>query len=84
MFCLGKQILGSAKQVVGKLVGDTKLQADGKAEQAEGAIQNTAGGLKDALKEKQASAARPPVHQVEPPSRNHSGIESSVPSPSQE
>lgn len=31
----GKQIVGSAKEVVGKLVGDAKLQVDGKAEKVE-------------------------------------------------
>jgi len=29
----GKQVIGSVKEVVGKLVGDAKLQVDGKAEQ---------------------------------------------------
>ena len=46
----GKQIAGSVKQGVGKLVGDAKLQVDGKAEQAEGKLQNVVGGVKDALK----------------------------------
>jgi uncharacterized protein YjbJ (UPF0337 family) len=46
----GKQIAGKAKEVVGKLVGDTKLQADGQAEKLEGKVQNAVGGLKDALK----------------------------------
>ena len=46
----GKQVIGSAKQAVGEIVGDAKLQADGKAEKIEGKIQNTVGGLKDALK----------------------------------
>jgi len=46
----GKQMSGSAKQVVGKLVGDAKLQADGKAEQVEGKLQNAVGSAKDTLK----------------------------------
>ena len=29
----GKEMAGNVKQAVGKLVGDSKLQADGKAEQ---------------------------------------------------
>jgi uncharacterized protein YjbJ (UPF0337 family) len=45
----GKQIVGSAKVAFGKLVGDAKLQADGKAEQAEGKLQNDAGSAKDLL-----------------------------------
>lgn len=46
----GKAILGSIKETVGELVGDAKLQADGKAEQIEGKAQNAVGGIKDALK----------------------------------
>ena len=46
----GKQMAGSVKRVVGKLVGDAKLQADGKAEQVEGKVQNAAGSVKDTLK----------------------------------
>ena len=45
----GKQVAGKVKVAVGKLVGDAKLQADGKAEQVEGKIQNAIGGLKDTL-----------------------------------
>jgi uncharacterized protein YjbJ (UPF0337 family) len=46
----GKQMLGAAKQATGKLVGDAKLQADGKAEQIEGKLQNAVGSAKDTLK----------------------------------
>ena len=46
----GKQMTGSAKQAVGKLVGDAKLQADGKAEEVEGKLQNAVGSAKDTLK----------------------------------
>jgi uncharacterized protein YjbJ (UPF0337 family) len=46
----GKQMTGAVKQAVGKLVGDAKLQRDGKAEQVEGKLQNAVGGVKDALK----------------------------------
>jgi uncharacterized protein YjbJ (UPF0337 family) len=45
----GKQIVGAAKVAVGKLVGDTKLQADGRAEEAEGKLQTAAGNAKDAV-----------------------------------
>ena len=45
-----KEIKGSIKEAVGKAVGDTKLQSDGKADKIEGKIQNAFGGLKEALK----------------------------------
>ena len=47
---VGKTIAGSVKQAVGKLVGDAKWQADGKAGQIEGKLQNAAGSAKDLLK----------------------------------
>jgi uncharacterized protein YjbJ (UPF0337 family) len=46
-----KQVKGAFKEAVGKVVGDAKLQAEGKADQAEGKVQNTVGGIKDALRE---------------------------------
>jgi uncharacterized protein YjbJ (UPF0337 family) len=46
-----KQIKGSVKETIGKAVGDTKLQSEGKADKVEGKVQNAIGGLKDALKE---------------------------------
>jgi uncharacterized protein YjbJ (UPF0337 family) len=45
-----KEAKGSIKETVGKAVGDAKMQSDGKADKAEGKIQNAIGGLKDALK----------------------------------
>jgi uncharacterized protein YjbJ (UPF0337 family) len=45
-----KQIKGSIKETVGKVVGDAKLQVDGKANRAEGKIQNVVGAIKDSLK----------------------------------
>jgi uncharacterized protein YjbJ (UPF0337 family) len=47
-----KKIKGSVKQAVGKAVGDAKLQSDGKADQIEGKVQNTIGGLKDTMRGK--------------------------------
>ncbi len=47
----GKQAAGSVKETVGKVVGDQKLQAEGKAEKFEGKVQNIVGGAKDALRE---------------------------------
>jgi len=46
-----KQIKGTIKEAVGKAVGDTKLQSEGEADQAEGKIQNAVGGVKDTLRE---------------------------------
>ena len=45
-----KEIKGSIKETLGKAVGDSKLQSDGKADKVEGKVQNAVGGLKDALK----------------------------------
>jgi uncharacterized protein YjbJ (UPF0337 family) len=45
-----KQIKGSIKETVGKVVGDAKLRVDGKADQAEGKAQNMIGTIKDSLK----------------------------------
>lgn len=42
---------GNIKEAVGKLTGDEKLKAEGRAEQVEGKIQNTVGGLKDAVRD---------------------------------
>ena len=47
-----KQMKGAAKQVVGKAIGDAKLESDGKADKIEGKVQNANGGLKDTLKGK--------------------------------
>lgn len=46
-----KQAKGTAKVAVGKLAGDTKLQSDGRADQAEGKVQNAIGGVKDAVRD---------------------------------
>ena len=47
-----KQVKGAVKQVVGKAVGDTKLESEGKTDKIEGKVQNTIGGVKDTLKGK--------------------------------
>jgi uncharacterized protein YjbJ (UPF0337 family) len=47
-----QQAKGVIKEVVGKVSGDSKLQADGKADQVAGKIQNAVGGLKDTLRGK--------------------------------
>jgi uncharacterized protein YjbJ (UPF0337 family) len=45
------QAKGKLKEVAGKLTGDTKTEAEGKAEKTAGKVQNTIGGLKDAVRE---------------------------------
>ena len=47
-----KQAKGAVKHVVGKAVGDTKLESEGNADKIEGKVQNAVGGLKDMLKGK--------------------------------
>ena len=49
-----KQTKGSAKDAAGKLLGDAKLQAEGKQEKFSGKVQNAVGGVKDAAKRKKS------------------------------
>lgn len=42
---------GSMKDAAGKVTGDAKLQAEGKADKLKGKIQNAAGGIKDSLRD---------------------------------
>lgn len=42
---------GKIKEAAGKLVGDSKLQAEGKADQASGTVKNVVGGVKDAMRD---------------------------------
>ena len=43
---------GVVKQVIGKITGDDKLEAQGESEKVAGRIQNAAGGIKDTLRGK--------------------------------
>ncbi len=47
-----KVIKGKTKEVAGKVLGDAKLESEGKADQAAGKIQNAVGGVKDTLRGK--------------------------------
>ncbi len=47
-----KNIGGKVKEGFGKAVGDKKTEHEGKADQAEGKVQNTIGGAKDKLRGK--------------------------------
>ncbi len=42
---------GAVKDAAGKVTGDTKLQAEGKADKAEGSVRKGMGDVKDAFKE---------------------------------
>ena len=46
-----KQVKGAIKEAVGKVVGDAKLELEGKADKAEGKVQNAIGGLKDVVRD---------------------------------
>lgn len=46
-----KTIGGNIKEAAGKLTGDEKLKAEGRADQVKGKVQNTVGGVKDALRD---------------------------------
>ncbi|MNH48597.1 hypothetical protein D3C85_776050 [compost metagenome] len=46
-----KNIGGKIKEAAGKVTGDEKLKAEGRADQVEGKVQNTVGGLKDTLRD---------------------------------
>lgn len=46
----GKNLGGKAKEAAGKMTGDEKLKADGRADQVEGKVQNAVGGIKDTLR----------------------------------
>ncbi|RAI39045.1 CsbD family protein [Rhodoplanes roseus] len=44
------QAKGTVKEGAGKLMGDKKLEAEGKADKVSGKVQNTVGGVKDTLR----------------------------------
>jgi len=46
-----EQAKGNAKEVVGKVTGDAKLETEGNTQKTAGKIQNAVGGFKDAVKE---------------------------------
>lgn len=46
-----KNLGGNIKEAAGKVTGDEKLKAEGRAEQVEGKAQNAVGGLKDTLRD---------------------------------
>jgi len=46
-----KKVGGDIKEGVGKALGDSKLEAEGKADKVEGKVQNAVGGVKDAVRD---------------------------------
>jgi uncharacterized protein YjbJ (UPF0337 family) len=46
-----KELKGAAKETIGKVVGDVKLESEGKADRAAGKIQNAVGGLSDTVRD---------------------------------
>lgn len=47
-----RQVKGAVKEATGKVLGDAKLESEGKADKAAGKIQNAVGGIKDTLRGK--------------------------------
>ena len=47
-----QQAKGAVKETAGRILGDSKLEGEGKADRAEGKVRNAVGGLKDALRGK--------------------------------
>ena len=45
-----KNIKGRVKEGLGKALGDSKMETEGKMDKTEGKIQNTVGGIKDSLR----------------------------------
>lgn len=45
------QAKGAVKDAAGKMTGDTKLQAEGKADKVAGKIESAVGGAKDAIRD---------------------------------
>lgn len=45
------QAKGAIKDAAGKITGDAKLQAEGKADKLKGKVENAVGGMKDSLRE---------------------------------
>ncbi len=48
---VGHQVKGAVKEVIGKVTGDSKTEAEGAAEKAAGKVQNAVGGMKDTARE---------------------------------
>lgn len=49
-----EEVKGAAKDAIGWVVSDAKLQSEGEADKAAGAIQNYGSGLNDAVRDAEA------------------------------
>ena len=47
-----KNLGGKVKEAAGKVTGDEKLKREGQTDQVTGKVQNTIGGVKDKLRER--------------------------------
>ena len=47
-----EQAKGAVKETAGKILGDKKLETDGKTDKVAGKVQNAIGGLKDTIRGK--------------------------------
>ena len=47
-----KKLKGNIKEAAGKVLGDSKLEAEGKGDKVAGKVQNAVGGIKDAIRGK--------------------------------
>jgi uncharacterized protein YjbJ (UPF0337 family) len=48
----GRVAKGAVKETAGEILGDKRLETEGKADKAAGKMQNAIGGLKDAVRGK--------------------------------
>ncbi len=48
---IARQVKGNIKEGIGKITGDAKMEAEGKADKNVGKLQNAAGGLKDTARD---------------------------------
>lgn len=48
---VAKEVIGGAKQAIGKITGDKKLEVKGAVEKAAGTVQKTAGKIQEKLKD---------------------------------
>ena len=46
-----RKVTGKIKEQAGKALGDTRMETEGKADQAEGRVQGAVGHAKDAVRE---------------------------------
>lgn len=48
---MADQTKGAVKDATGKVLGDSKLQAEGKADKVKGKVENAVGGAKDTVRD---------------------------------